>query len=128
MDRLEETTSHYNAIIKEKDELINNISNELEETKKNLTNSITERNINKELERFRTNFTKFGIDLYFIGGIPISDWIENKKIDTNFNSYSFGLGLNLMLLQKINCRGTFGIEYQNQSVNPQLGFSIGYFF
>lgn len=125
---MSELNSYYNSIISEKDQLITDLTNQLESVKKELTDSITERNINKELENFRKDFTRFGIDFYFIGGIPIGDWINNRKIDTNFNSYAFGIGLNAMLIKKVNLRGTLGIEYRNSVVNPQLGFSVGYFF
>lgn len=93
-----------------------------------MTNDITKRNIDKELESFRNDFFRFGLDIYFTGGIPISDWIENKKIDTNFNSYSFGLGMNFMFIKKVNVRTSLGIDYRNTIVNPEFGVSIGYFF
>lgn len=125
---MSELNVYYTKIVSEKDKLINDLTSQLESVKKELTNAITERNINKELEKFRKDFTRFGLDFYFIGGIPIEDWINNGKIDTNFNSYSFGVGLNAMFINKVNLRGTLGIEYRNSVVNPQLGFSVGYFF
>ena len=54
--------------------------------------------------------------------------IKNKKIDANFNSYSFGLGLNFMFIKKVNIRTSLGIDYRNTMVNPEFGISICYFF
>ena len=108
ISKVNDITAHYTKTISEKD--------------------ITNRNIDKELESFRNDFFRFGLDLYFVGGIPISDWIENKKIDANFNSYSFGLGLNFMFIKKVNVRTSLGIDYRNTMVNPEFGISICYFF
>ena len=128
ISKVNDITAHYTKTISEKDELINELTDKLENVKKDLTTDITNRNIDKELESFRNDFFRFGLDLYFVGGIPISDWIENKKIDTNFNSYSFGLGLNFMFIKKFNIRTSLGIDYRNTTINPEFGVSIGYFF
>ena len=128
ISKVNDITAHYTKTISEKDELINELTDKLENVKKDLTTDITNRNIDKELESSRNDFFRFGLDLYFVGGIPISDWIENKKIDTNFNSYSFGLGLNFMLIKKFNVRTSLGIDYRNTTISPEFGVSIGYFF
>ena len=128
ISKVNDITAHYTKTISEKDGLINELTDKLENVKKDLTTDITNRNIDKELESFRNDFFRFGLDLYFVGGIPISDWIENKKIDTNFNSYSFGLGLNFMFIKKVNVRTSLGIDYRNTMVNPEFGVSICYFF
>ena len=128
ISKVNDITAHYTKTISEKDELINELTDKLENVKKDLTTDITNRNIDKELESFRNDFFRFGLDLYFVGGIPISDWIENKKIDANFNSYSFGLGLNFMFIKKFNIRTSLGIDYRNTTISPEFGVSIGYFF
>ena len=128
ISKVNDITAHYTKTISEKDELINELTDKLENVKKDLTTDITNRNIDKELESFRNDFFRFGLDLYFVGGIPISDWIENKEIDTNFNSYAFGLGLNFMFIKKFNVRTSLGIDYRNTTISPEFGVSIGYFF
>lgn len=128
MDRLTMTTNHYLQIIQEKDELIKNLTEQLEEAKKDLTNDITERNVNIELERFRKNFSRFGIDLYIMAGLPISDWIENKGLNTNFLSYEAGVGWNWLLINKFNIRLMTGIEYRSPTIEPKIGLSVGYYF
>lgn len=128
MDQLSITTDHYEQIIKEKDEIINNLTNQLEETKKELTKDISKRNIDVELEKFRKNFARFGIDAYLMTGLPISEWIDKGNFRANLVSYDFGLGFNWMTMNKINIRLTTGIEYKDSNVTPKIGASVGYFF
>lgn len=128
MDQLTMTADHYMKIIEEKDELIKNLTEQLEDAKKDITVDVTERNVNLELERFRKNFMRFGIDAYLMAGIPLSDWIESGKVSKNLLSYDFGVGWNFMLLNKYNLRLITGLEYQNTNLTPKIGVSLGYYF
>lgn len=124
INQLSELNYYYSGVINEKDQLIRDLTRELEAAKKDLTNTITERNINKELQSFRTNFFRFGIDLYFTGGLPINMPVSVLTME----SYSIGFGLNGLVMNKINLRGNIGIEYRNAAINPEIGLSIGYYF
>ncbi len=128
INKVNEINDHYNNIINEKEEIIKELTNELNDLKKDLTSDITKHNINKELKSFRKDFFRFGIDLYANYGIPISDWIENKQINTNFTSYSFGIGLNVMVMKRINVRVNSGIYSRDSVVNPEMGLAIGWYF
>ena len=50
ISKVNDITAHYTKTISEKDELINELTDKLESTKKDLTTDITKRNIDKELE------------------------------------------------------------------------------
>lgn len=118
-NQLNEVIRMYEIEIDEKNKLINDLVVKLKTASSDITNDITKNELNTELARFQKSFFRLGIDFG-------TNFNANDVIMLNFKPTSVNLGLNCLIINKINVRAGVGLGI-NENPNTAT-VSLGYYF
>lgn len=127
-DKLNYVTEQYELEAKARNIMINNLKTELETTKQELKNDISDQEMSQLINNLKPKFMRFGLDLWVMDNLPVTTWLNEGKVN-NFGYFSGGVGLNWLFMDKLNVRLSIGGQQQlDNTINPTIGASIGFYF
>lgn len=127
-DRLNFVTSKYETEVQRRNEMITELERQLEQAKADLKRDLTDAEMQELVNNVKLKFFRFGIDIWVFDNLPVSEWITNGKVD-RWGYFSAGIGANFLFMNKLNLRVSVGMQQQiDNSLNPTVGFSIGWYF
>lgn len=111
----------YNAMIDE-------INAELEKARADLKRDLTDSEMQELVNNVKKKFIRFGIDLWAMDNLPVTQWINTGKIE-KLGYFSGGVGGSILINNQFNIRLSIGMQQQTDNTfNPTVGISIGYYF
>lgn len=124
-NQLNDLTVRYESLNNERNGLINELKQQLEQTKKDLIGDITETMVSSNLSKK----VRFGIEVYFTASKPLfnTDLSSTNALNTRFSS---GISLNTLVNQKLLVKTGIGLSKGNNGLytDPQVLLGIGWFF
>lgn len=109
-------------------EMIDEINAELEKARADLKRDLTDSEMQELVNNTKKKFIRFGIDVWAMDNLPVTQWINTGKVD-KLGYFSGGIGGSILINNQFSVRLSVGMQQQiDNSFNPTVGISIGYYF
>ena len=127
-DKLNYVTEQRELDNEKYNEMIDEINAELEKARAELKRDLTDSEMQELVNNVKSKFIRFGIDLWVMDNLPVTQWINTGKIE-KLGYFSGGVGGSVLINNKFNLRLSVGMQQQTDNTfNPTIGISVGYYF